>query len=285
MTQENQGDAMKHITEARKDRIARNGSMVIQGEAIVSDSNGPFRLMMRVPGFENVVNLDTSEWSVEWGTLNESPQPAEGVAELIAEAEKRIRVIGARSLVTSDELRFGQNPLVARLVAALSASSRPSVHFAPWQAETTACELPVVAPRDAALTNPSDKWSTTTCAKCLAQRPTPSDEEIAEVQLALKALAFMNDETDDFPSGEHPVTINKRALRKYLVALTTPTTPRDVKLLREEARNEAIDIVDRHTRLGGTGKPRSAESAVDALLAWGWTPPPVPALTTPGGTK
>ena len=43
----------------------------------------------------------------------------------------------------------------------------------------------------------------------------------------------------------------------------------------DEARAEAIDIVDRHTRLGGTGKPRSAESAVDALLEWGWTPPPL----------
>lgn len=120
-----------------------------------------------------------------------------------------------------------------------------------------------------------------------SQRPTSSDEEAKEL--------FMDGYRASSTRYDDPTVITTRDLMertwtdhqkmRAVAALTTPTTPRDVKLLREEARNEAIDIVDRHTRLGGTGKPRSAESAVDALLAWGWTPSPVPVLTNPEGTK
>ena len=58
--------SMSDTSGTEQERVARNGSMVIRGSAVVSDSNGPFRLVLRVPGIENPVKLDTSTWVISW---------------------------------------------------------------------------------------------------------------------------------------------------------------------------------------------------------------------------
>jgi hypothetical protein len=67
-----------------KERVARNGSMMLRGTAVVSDSNGPFRLVMRVAGIENNIKLDTSQWTVSWAS---DPTPGDH-DELLAEVSR-----------------------------------------------------------------------------------------------------------------------------------------------------------------------------------------------------
>jgi hypothetical protein len=84
------------------EREARNGPMMLRGIAEVSDHNGPFRLVMRVPGIEGGVRLDTREWTVSWVS-----DPTSNLAARVMEILNDLWVVGEQvvgKLHVRDEL-------------------------------------------------------------------------------------------------------------------------------------------------------------------------------------
>jgi hypothetical protein len=101
---------------------------------------------------------------------------------------------------------------------------------------------------------------------------TDETREQTEIRLAFKALAFLCDETDDFPSGEHPETVIKRALTSFEKAQAARSLmPAEVVELVGHAHELAK--VSRTLKHGAPSHADLIDDLADALAALSSVPP------------